>query len=50
MKKAQVISKHPENSYELVADEEESGVVAYLRILNPTLFWKYTDYLVISTK
>ncbi len=50
MKKAQVISKHPENSYELVADEEESGVIAYLRILNPTLFWKYTDYLVISTK
>jgi hypothetical protein len=50
MKKAQVISKHPENSYELVADEEESGVTAYLRILNPTLFWKYTDYLVISTK
>lgn len=50
MKRAQVISKHPENSYELVADEEESGVTAYLRILNPTLFWKYTDYLVVSTK
>ena len=50
MKTAQVISKHPENSYELVADEEESGVTAYLRILNPTLFWKYTDYLVVSTK
>ena len=49
-KRAQVISKHPENSYELVADEEESNVTAYLRILNPTLFWKYTDYLVISTK
>lgn len=49
-KKAQVISKHPENSYELVADEEESNVTAYLRILNPVLFWKYTDYLVISTK
>ena len=49
-KKAQVISQHPENSYELVADEENSGVIAYLRILNPTQFWKYTDYLVISTK
>jgi hypothetical protein len=49
-KRAQVISKHPENSYELVADEEESNVTAYLRILNPVLFWKYTDYLVISTK
>lgn len=50
MKKPQVISQHPENSYELVADEEDSGVTAYLRILNPTQFWKYTDYLIISTK
>lgn len=49
-KKAVVISQHPENSYELVADEENSGVTAYLRILNPAQFWKYTDYLVISTK
>ena len=49
-KKAVVISQHPENSYELVSDEEETGVVAYLRILNPAQFWKYTDYLVISTK
>lgn len=50
MKKPQVISQHPENSYELVADEEESNVTAYLRILNPTQFWKYTDYLIISSK
>ncbi|MBP3763481.1 MAG: hypothetical protein J6I49_06355 [Bacteroidales bacterium] len=49
-KKPQLITQHPENSYELVADEEDSGVTAYLRILNPTQFWKYTDYLVISTK
>ena len=49
-KKAQVISQHPENSYELVMDEEDAKVVAYLRILNPSQFWKYTDYLVISTK
>ncbi len=49
-KKAQVISQHPENSYELVYDEEDTKVVAYLRILNPSQFWKYTDYLVISTK
>jgi hypothetical protein len=34
----------------MVADEEESGVTAYIRILNPAQFWKYTDYLVISTK
>ncbi|MBR5092854.1 MAG: hypothetical protein IKX32_05225 [Bacteroidales bacterium] len=49
-KKAVLITQHPENSYELVADPEESGVTAYLRILNPTQFWKYTDYLVVSTK
>jgi len=49
-KKAVVISQHPEDSYELVADEENSNVTAYLRILNPTQFWKYTDYLVVSTK
>ncbi len=49
-KKAMVISQHPENSYELVADPDDSGVTAYLRILNPSQFWKYTDYLVVSTK
>ena len=49
-KNARVISQHPENSYELVADEEDSKVVAYLRILNPSQFWKYTDYLVVCTK
>lgn len=49
-KKALVISQHPEDSYELVADESNPSVTAYLRILNPTQFWKYTDYLVISTK
>lgn len=49
-KKAVVISQHPENSYELVADEENDKITAYLRILSPTQFWKYTDYLVISTK
>ena len=49
-KKPQIISQHPENSYELVADEEDASITAYLRILNPTQFWKYTDYLVISTK
>jgi predicted nucleic acid-binding Zn-ribbon protein len=49
-KKAVVISQHPEGSYELVADEENDKITAYLRILSPTQFWKYTDYLVISTK
>ncbi|MBR6291515.1 MAG: hypothetical protein IKR33_01815 [Bacteroidales bacterium] len=49
-KKPQLITQHPENSYELVADEEDGSVTAYIRILNPTQFWKYTDYLVVSTK
>ncbi len=49
-RKAQVISQHPADSYELVADETDPQTTAYLRILNPAQFWKYTDYLVISTK
>lgn len=49
-KKAKVISKHPEASYEMVTDEKETSLVLFLRILDPTQFWKYTDYLVISTK
>lgn len=49
-KKPQLVTQHPENSYELVADEEDNSITAYLRILNPAQFWKYTDYLVISTK
>lgn len=47
-KGAQVVSKHPENSYELVINEDK--VCTHLKILNPTEFWKTTNYLVISTK
>ena len=50
MKKALVVSKHPENSYELVMDENDDRVVSYLRILNPAKFWEQTRFLVISTK
>lgn len=49
-KKAEVISNHPQDSYELVMDENDESVVAYLRILNTNQFWKYTKYLVISTR
>lgn len=49
-KKAVVISQHPENSYQLVCDEENHKVIAFLRILNPAEFWKYTKFLVVSTK
>ena len=50
MKRALVVSKHPENSYELVTDENDDKVVSYLRILNPAKFWEQTRFLVISTK
>jgi hypothetical protein len=39
MRKAIVVSKHPENSYELVMDENDNKQVSYLRILNPAKFW-----------
>jgi hypothetical protein len=50
MKKAVVVSSHPENSYELVMDENDPKQVSYLRILNPAKFWEQTRFLVISTK
>lgn len=50
LKRAIVVSKHPENSYELVMDENDPKQVSYLRILNPAKFWEQTRFLVISTK
>ena len=50
LKKPILVTQHPEGSYEFVPSEENKKVTAYLRILNPKLFWQYTDYLVISTK
>lgn len=49
-KRVKVVSKHPETSYQLVADETNPKVTAYLKILDVEQFWKYTDYLVISTR
>lgn len=49
-KNAMVISNHPQNSYELVPDENDASVIAYLRILNTNQFWQYTKFLVVSTK
>lgn len=49
-KKAQVISNHPESSYELVYDENDSKTVAYLKIKDVNEFWKYSKFLVVSTK
>lgn len=50
MKRVVVVSKHPENSYELVMDENDPRTVSYLRILNPAKFWEQTRFLVVSTK
>ena len=50
MRKAIVVSKHPENSYELVMDENDNKQVSYLRILNPAKFWEQSRFLVVSTK
>ncbi len=49
-RKAQIISKHPEDSYELVMDENDSKTLAYIKIKDVNAFWRYTDYLVVSTK
>ena len=49
-KKVKVVSKHPETSYQLVEDPNDSKVISYLKVLDPDQFWKYTDYLVISTR
>ena len=48
-RKAQVISKHPEGSYELIKDEKDSKTIAYLVIKDVNAFWRFTDYLVVST-
>lgn len=49
-RKAKVVSKHPTGSYELVYDENDSKLVVNLNILDVNAFWRYTDYLVVSTK
>lgn len=49
-RKAQVISKHPEGSYELIYDENDTKKVAYLTIKDVNAFWRFTDYLVVSSK
>jgi len=50
LRKAQVISKHPEGSYELIYDENDAKKVAYLTIKDVNAFWRFTDYLVVSSK
>lgn len=50
MKRAKVKTQHPAGSYELVPDQNDSKVTAYLRIIDQAAFWKYTKYLVITNK
>lgn len=46
-KKAELISKHPSDSYSFFVENDN---VKYLKIENPEEFWKYTKYLVVSVK
>lgn len=46
-KKANIMSNHPDGSYELVQNEEGALV---LNILDKDTFWSVTNYLVISIK
>jgi predicted nucleic acid-binding Zn-ribbon protein len=46
-KKANVMSNHPESSYELVENEEGALV---LNILDKDVFWSVSNYLVVSIK
>jgi len=46
-KRANVISNHPDNSYELVENEEGALV---LNILDKEIFWSVSNYLVVSIK
>lgn len=46
--KAELITFHPEGSYQVVSDEGTE--TAQLEILNPDEFWKVSKYLVVSLK
>ena len=46
-KKANILSAHPEGSYEMAADAEGMQVV---KILDPQTFWSVTRYLVVRAK
>lgn len=46
-RKAELISEHPSNSYEMVKND---SLISYLEIKNPDEFWKITRYAVVETK
>ena len=48
-KKAEIITDHPTDSYELTETEDEK-MIAYLEIKKPDDFWKASRYMVIEVK
>ena len=50
LRKARLISKHPEGSYEFVYDEADSKLAKQLVIKDVEAFWSTTDFLIVSTK
>lgn len=50
LRKARLISKHPDGSYEFVYDETDSKLAKQLVIKDVAKFWSTTDFLIISTK
>lgn len=46
-KKTEIISDHPEDSYEIVKND---SLIAYIEIKNPKEFWKITRYAVVETE
>ena len=50
LRKARLISKLPEGSYEFVYDETDSKLAKQLIIKDGSAFWSNTDFLIVSTK
>jgi len=46
-KKMELISNHPENSYQVVSNDT---IVEYIQITQPQKFWKKTRYAVVETR
>ena len=45
-KKAEFISDHPKDSYEIVSND---SLISYIEIIDPNEFWKITRYAVVET-
>lgn len=46
-KKVELISAHPEDSYQVVSND---SIVEYIQIIKPETFWKKTRYAVVETR